>query len=152
MSSFFESAFSKESPSHRPTAMQNVLSSVSMCWCGVPHPRMRHSSPKKHRQIPRGRFRWKSFARALTHLLQLPRCCNGNAWFFGYLFFCGFFFAFGTEITRRSNLRYCRFNTFDRHEVLSALPGLLLFLAVWTLGRAIIWPRLLEYVLQLFLF
>jgi hypothetical protein len=50
-------------------------------------------------------FQWKSFARALTYLLQPPHRRKGNPWFFGYfgLFFV-FFFAFATEITCGSNV------------------------------------------------
>jgi hypothetical protein len=75
-------------------------------------------------------------SRGLTYLLQLPRLCKGNLWFFGYFcFFFVFFFAFGTEITCRSS-RYCRFNTSDRHEVLSALLDFLVFfLFVFQLTR-----------------
>jgi|GEM_PF-2338422 hypothetical protein len=76
-----------------------------MLYSRAPHPRMRHSSPKKHRQVPRGsRVSVEELRGALTYLLQLPRCRNGNAWFFRYFFFFGFFFAFGTEITCRSNV------------------------------------------------
>ena len=46
-------------------------------------------------------FQWNSFARALTYLLQPPRRRKGNPWFFDYF---GLFFAFGTEITCRSNV------------------------------------------------
>jgi hypothetical protein len=50
-------------------------------------------------------FQWKSFAEALTHLLHPSRRRKRNPWFFGYFdFFFGFFFAFGTEITCRSNV------------------------------------------------
>jgi len=66
----------------------------------APHPRMRHSSPKKHRQVPRGsRVSVEELSGGSNLPTSTPRRRMGNPWFFGYFFFFGFFFAFGTEIT-----------------------------------------------------
>jgi hypothetical protein len=76
----------------------------------APHPRMRHSSPKKHRCgekqfLGAAGFQWKSFAGAPTYLLKPLRRRKGNPRFFDYFgLFFGFFLALGTEITCRSNV------------------------------------------------
>jgi hypothetical protein len=85
------------------SGVQSGRSVASRCRQRAPHPRMRHSSPKKQMQVTRGSRISAEELRGGSNFL-LPRCRHGNAWFFGYFFFFAFFFALGTEITCRCNV------------------------------------------------